>query len=90
MQDLINEKILTFKKNDPNIDILVTRSDNDDVRRSPNTLKTSTYQKDFKTLKASIGDIRAIIGLAPNDQVITIKQLKEKIRILKQKRDSKV
>lgn len=77
VQELINDKILNFKKNGPNIDILITRSDNDDVKGSPKTLETFTYQKDIETLKASISDIKVVIGSAQNDQVVTIKQLKK-------------
>ena len=45
---MINDKIFNFKKNDQNIDILVTRLYNDDVKGSQKTLETSTYQKDLK------------------------------------------
>ena len=52
---------------------MITRSYNDDVKGSLKNLETSTYQKDVETLKARIGDIKVVIGLAQNDQVITIK-----------------
>lgn len=60
VQELINDKVFTFKKNDPSMDILIARSDNDDVKGSPKTLEESTYQMDVKTIKASIEGIRQI------------------------------
>lgn len=35
VQELIHDKILTFKENAPSIYILIARSDNDDVKGSP-------------------------------------------------------
>lgn len=54
VQELISYKVLTFKKNRPSMDIVITRSYNDDVKGSLKTLENSTYQMDVKTLKASI------------------------------------
>lgn len=80
MQELINDKILNFKNNGPSIDILIARSDNDDVKGSLKTLETYTYQKDVETLKASIGNIGAVISSAQNGQVITTRKLMKEIR----------
>lgn len=71
--------ILTFEKNNLIIDILIARSDNDDVRGSLKTLETSTYQKDVETLKVRISDIGTVFGLAQNDQISTTNKLKEKL-----------
>ena len=61
MQELISDKVLTFKNNNPSMGILITRSDNDDVKGSWKTLENSTYQMDVKTLKANIEDIEVVI-----------------------------
>lgn len=77
VQELINDKVLTFKENGSSIYILIARSDNDDVKGSPKILENFTYQIDVKTLKASIEDIRTIISSTQNGQVITTIKLKE-------------
>lgn len=58
------------------MDILITSSDNDDVKRSPKTLENSTYQMDVKTLKVNI---EAIISSSQNGQVITKRKIKEEL-----------
>lgn len=85
VQELINDKVLTFKKNRSIMDILITRTDNDDVKGSPKTLENSTYQMDVKTLKAGIEDTGAIINSSQNGQVIATRKLKEEIRSLRRK-----
>lgn len=78
VQELVNGKVLIFKKNGPIMDILITRSDNDDVNGSPKTLENSIYHMDVKTLKASIEDIMVVISSYQNGQVITKRKLKKK------------
>lgn len=76
VQELINDKVLAFEKNRPSVDILIARSDNDDVKGSSKTLKDSTYQMDVKTLKASIANVEAIITSAHNDLISITRKLK--------------
>lgn len=64
VQELINDKVLDFKKNNPSIDILITSSDDEDVKGSPKTLEDSNYQINVETLKANISDIGTVFGLA--------------------------
>lgn len=80
VHELINDKVLTLKKNDPSMEILITRSDNDDVKGSPKTIEDSSYPMDVKTLKASIEDIGEVISSSQNDLISTIRQLKEELR----------
>lgn len=79
VKELINNKLLTLKENGPNIDILITRSDNDEIKGFLKPLETSTCQKGVGTLVTSVNDVSEVNRSTHNDQMFASEQCKEKV-----------
>lgn len=76
VKEIIDNKLLTFKENVPGIYILITGSDNDEVKGSPKSFEISTYQEGVEALATNVNDISGVNGSTQNDQMFASKQFK--------------
>lgn len=76
VQELIDNKLLTFKMDNPNVDILTTRSCNDESQGSPKPLEILYSKETSKSLKTNATNIMGASELTQDDQVFSLGKLK--------------
>lgn len=77
VQGLITAKLLTFKKSDPEVDILINRPDNVQRKRFPETLVIPYLNEDSEMRKTNATNVPRASGSAQNNLVFAARKAKK-------------